>query len=82
MDRPGQIKGPKCSRLKDLAIDSQKIGELGSLRNAVHSDRVPAKHPGPNLWFAKIAIGIQIKELADPPDFVCAGMILSSCFAC
>ena len=34
------------------------------------------------LWFAKIAIGIQIKELADPPDFGCAGMILTSCCAC
>ena len=34
------------------------------------------------LWFAKIADGIQIKELADPPDFVCARMILTSCCAC
>jgi len=34
------------------------------------------------LWFAKIAIGIQIKELTDPVDFVCARMILGSCCAC
>jgi hypothetical protein len=34
------------------------------------------------LWFAKMADGIQIKELADPPDFVCARMILTSCCAC
>ena len=34
------------------------------------------------LWFAKIAIGIQIKELTDPLDFVCARMILRSCCAC
>jgi len=34
------------------------------------------------LWFAKIVIGIQIKELADPPAFVFARMILTSCGAC
>jgi len=31
------------------------------------------------LCLAKIAMGIQIKELADPPDFVCGRMILTSC---
>jgi 1,4-alpha-glucan branching enzyme len=37
---------------------------------------------GKILWFAKIAIGIQIKELTDPLDFVCARMLLRSCCAC
>lgn len=34
------------------------------------------------LWFAIMAIGIQIKELADPPAVVFGRMILTSCGAC
>jgi hypothetical protein len=35
-----------------------------------------------DLWIATIAMGVQINELADVPNVVCARMILTSCCAC
>jgi len=62
---------------------SGRPGAIPELRNNARRTALSVRLASAmELWFAKIAIGIQIKELADPPDFVCERMILTSFCAC
>jgi hypothetical protein len=66
-----------CQSGRQLAIEWAAFRRHAQRRPTIAGKMRGQQHV--YLWFAKIAIGIQIKELADPPDFMCARRILTSC---